>query len=380
MEKFELPNLVEELNALILRFLRDYESQNPSKKISILRPKSGSDIQDYRPGLLCNILDNRAFKIGDVNVRNPIISAPLAGISDNAYRIFASSFGSGLTFTEMVTSYGICYRHKKSLSMANITDYERPCALQIFGSDPDVLAEAAKQVEDRADIIDINMGCPVAKVLKSGSGGYLVRDEDKIKKILIKLSSVLKKPFTVKTRIGWDSSNINILRILNIAEDSGAGAISIHGRTVKQGFTGEVDYKIIKKAKEKAKIPVIVSGDIDSPEKAKEIFEYTNCDGIMIGRAAKGRPWFFTDLILSFLGYCQKPGYEIFDPAIGWKKEFSKLYLKFLIYFKGEYKAVREFRKHLSWIFKGTRGINKIRCKFFTIESLNDAENSIDNI
>lgn len=380
MEKFELSNLIEELNTLILKLLRDYESQNLSKKISKLKLKSGSVIQNYSKGLLHNLPDNRTFKIGDVNIRNPMISAPLAGISDNTYRIFASSFGSGLTFTEMITSYGICYRHRKSLSMTNITDNERPCTLQIFGADPDVIAEAARQVEDKADIVDINMGCPVAKVLKSGCGGYLVRDEDKIKKILNKLSAVLKKPFTVKTRIGWDSSNINILRILKIAEDSGASAISIHGRTVKQRFTGKVDYKIIKKVKEKAEIPVIVSGDIDSPKKAKEIFEYTECDGIMIGRAAKGRLWIFTDLILFFLGYCRKPDDVVFDPDIKWKKEFSKLYLKFLIYFKGEDKAVREFRKHLSWIFKGTRGINKARCEFFKIESFNNAENSIDNI
>ncbi len=380
MEKFELSNLIEELNTLILKLLRDYESQNLSKKIPKLKLKSDSVIQNYSKGLLRNLPDKRTFKIGNINISNPMISAPLAGISDNTYRIFASSFGSGLTFTEMITSYGICYRHKKSLSMTNITDNERPCALQIFGADPDVIAEAARQVEDKADIVDINMGCPVAKVLKSGCGGYLVRDEGKIKKILNKLSAVLKKPFTVKTRIGWDRSNINILRILKIAEDSGASAISIHGRTVKQRFKGKVDYKIIKKVKEKAEIPVIVSGDIDSPKKAKEIFEYTECDGIMIGRAAKGRLWIFTDLILFFLGYYRKPDDVVFDPDINWKKEFSKLYLKFLIYFKGEDKAVREFRKHLSWIFKGTRGINKARCEFFKIESFNNAENSIDNI
>ena len=187
------------------------------------------------------------------------------------------------------------------------------------------------------------MGCPVAKVLKSGSGGYLIQDENKIKKILTGLSSVLKKPFTVKTRIGWDRNSINILRIAKIAENSGAGAISIHGRTVKQKFTGEVDYELIKKVKEKVKIPVIISGDIDSSRKAKEVFDYTGCDGIMIGRAARGRLWLFTSILLFFLGYYDRLRDTEFDPETNWKKEFAKLYLKFLIYFKGENKAVREF-------------------------------------
>lgn len=391
MKKFELPNLINELDILVLKFLRDYDSYNLSNKIFRPKSKSDPDMLAFRPESLRGFLsgsdigmggsaDYCQFKIGDVIINNPIVSAPLAGISNNTYRIFSRFFGSGLTFTEMITSYGICYKHKKSLFMTNITDYERPCALQIFGSDPAIIAEAAKRVEGKADIIDINMGCPVTKVLKAGSGGYLVQDEDKIKRILAGLSAVLKKPFTVKTRIGWDRNNINILKIAKIAESRGASAISIHGRTVKQKFSGEVDYKLIKKVKEKVEIPVIVSGDINSSGKAKKILEYTGCDGIMIGRAARGRLWIFTDLLLFLLGYCSELKGAVFDPEIDWKKEFSKLYLKFLIYFKGEDKAVREFRKHLSWIFKGTRGINKAKREFFKIESLNDVENSIDNI
>lgn len=378
MKNFELPYLINELDRLVSKFLRDYRSRNPlnealkPEQLRYLLPNSdtGSSGND----------DSYCFKIGDVGIRNPIISAPLAGISDNTYRIFARFFGAALTFTEMITSYGITYLHKKSLFLTNITDYERPCALQIFGSDPAVIAEAARQVEDRADIIDINMGCPVAKILKSGSGGYLMQDEDKIEKILAELSSVLKKPFTIKTRTGWDRDNINILKIAEIAESRGASAISIHGRTVKQKFTGEVDYKLIKKVKEKVKIPVIASGDISSPVKAKEVFEYTGCDGIMVGRAAKGRPWLLADMLLSLLGFCSGSRVTLFEPEIEWKKELSKLYLKFLVYFKGEYKAVREFRKQLSWILRGTRGISKARREFFKIEKFDRAENFIDNI
>lgn len=272
----------------------------------------------------------------------------------------------------MATSYGIHYNHRKSLALADITGYERPCALQLFGSDPVMIAEAAVRLEERADIIDINMGCPVPKVLKSKSGGYLHRDEDKIEKIVKKVSSVLKKPVTIKTRTGWDSSSINVLKIAKIAESSGAAAISIHGRTVKQGFSGKVDYKLIKEVKEKVSVPVIVSGDIDSAAKAAEVLDYTSCEGVMIGRAAKGRLWIMMNILMGISGLYginNKKRYSEFDPGLDWKKEFSKLYLKFLIYFKGENRAVNEFRKHLAWIFKGIEGI-KLEEKYILSEGV----------
>ncbi len=391
MKKIELSNLINELAALAFRFLQDYKSRNFLKEIIKPEPEPDNNMLSFPLELFGEFLtdgntvmgsdaSSRSFKIGNVNIGSPLISAPLAGISDNTYRIFARFFGSALTYSEMITSHGICSGHKKSLSLANITDYERPCAVQIFGSDPDIMTEAAKQIENKADIIDVNMGCPVPKVLKSKSGGYLTREETKVRQIITRLSSVLHKPLTVKTRIGWDSSSINILNIAKIAQDCGAGAISIHGRTVKQGFSGEVNYELIKKVKEKVKIPVIVSGDIGSPQKAREILDYTGCDGIMIGRAVKGRLWLFANILLFLLGNGRRPGDPEFDPGTGWKKEFSKLYLKFLIYFKGEDRAVREFRKHLCWIFKGTRGISRARRELFKIESFKDAENLIGNI
>jgi tRNA-dihydrouridine synthase B len=392
VESFELSNLTNELGRLVIEFLTDYKTRN----LTGGTPKSGLNTDFKTPFLPekllpdfilkndagkvnCNIPDY-SFKIGNVNIKNPLISAPLAGISNNTFRIFARFFGAALTYTEMITSYGIYYRHKKSLALTDITDYERPCVLQIFGSDPEIMAEAAMQIEDRADIIDINMGCPVPKVLKAKSGGYLVQDEEKIKKIITRLSSVLKKPLTVKTRIGWDSNNINILNIAKIAEGSGASAISIHGRTVRQGFSGEVNYELIGKVKEKVKIPVIASGDIDSPGKAAEILGCTRCDGIMIGRAAKGRVWLLMNMLIFLLddfGRLKDPG---FDPDVDWKKEFSKLYLKFLVHFEGGNKAVKEFRKHLNWIFKGTRGISKVKGEFFKMESFEDVIDYIDNI
>ncbi len=364
MKTLKLPELICELKKLVTEFTI---AGCGVKNIS------GSGSPDCGP----------SFKIGNVEIKNPVVSAPLAGISDNTYRIFAASFGSALTYTEMITAYGIHYNHKKSLALADITGYERPCTVQLFGSDPGIIAEAAVRLEERADIIDINMGCPVPKVLKSKSGGYLHRDEDKIEKIIKKLSPALKKPVTIKTRTGWDSSSINVLNIAKIAESSGAAAISIHGRTVRQGFSGKVDYKLIKEVKEKVSIPIIASGDIDSPVKAAEVLDYTGCDGIMIGRAAKGRLWLMMNILMAISGSCDvndEKGYPEFDPELDWKKEFSKLYLKFLIYFKGENRAVKEFRKHLAWIFKGIEEINRVKCEFFKIKNFKEAIGCIEGI
>jgi tRNA-dihydrouridine synthase B len=325
-----------------------------------------------------------SFKIGKLKIHNPVISAPLAGISDNTYRIFAKAFGCGLTFSEMVTGYGIYYNHKKSNELADITEFERPCALQLFGSDPHVMAEAARMIEQRADIIDINMGCPVPKIIKAKSGGYLVNDEKKLGKIISMAASVLVKPLTIKTRTGWNKDSVNVISIARIAADSGASAITIHGRTVKQGFAGDVDYSIVKEVKKKVSIPVIVSGDIGTPQKALEVLEYTGCDGIMIGRASKGNLWLFLNIVLFLMRYREDRTDVSFNmdfkPDIDWKKRFAVLYLRFLVLFKGETRAVKEFRKHLSWIFKGVEGISKKRKKFYMIENIYDAMDTIGRI
>jgi len=328
-----------------------------------------------------------SFKIGDVAIKNPVVSAPLAGISDNTYRIFAHYFGSALTYSEMISSYGIHFNHPASLELAHVTDFERPVALQIFGSEPDILLDAAQEIEDIADIVDINMGCPVPKVLKSKSGGFLLQDEDKVEQIILKIAGGIKKPLTVKLRTGWDNNNVNIFNIARIAQSGGAAAISIHGRTVKQGFNGEVNYEIIKKVKKLVKIPVIVSGDIDSPVKAKQALDYTGCDAVMIGRASKGTPWIFFNILMSLKDRVTVSGndrvtsfYDNFSPDIDFKKKFAELYLKFLISFSDEEKAVKEFRKYLSWIFKGTRGINRFKHKFFAIESFEDVSNIMDSL
>jgi len=403
VKNLKLFELIEELRGLVIEFLENYKSKNfeikktNNKQIRVNSDPllfnnllSGSALSNYGNKMVSGApfyfnFPGRSFKIGSVTVKNPVITAPLAGVSDNTYRIFASFFGVALTFTEMISCYGIYYKQEKSLALTRITDYERPCALQLFGSDPDVMAEAACEVEGNADIIDINMGCPVPKILRAKSGGYLMNEESRISEIITRLTSALKKPVTVKTRIGWDRRSINVLKIALIAENSGAAAISIHGRTVKQGFSGEVDYGIIKEVKEKVKIPVIVSGDINSFRRAKEVLDYTGCDGIMIGRASRGRLWFLMEILMALMESQQEIEInmeiaEHFDPDIGWKRTFSELYLKSIIYFKGENKGVREFRKHLSWIFKAVPGVSKIREELVSIENYDSALKFIKKI
>jgi len=359
-----LQGLIEELKKLVYDYSAAY-----SNSLKSLNSLDNSGVSSSY------ILTGYSFKIGDVLIKNPIIAAPLAGISDNTYRIFAQYFGSALTYSEMISSYGIHFNHAASRELAHVTDFERPVALQIFGSEPDILLDAAQKIENIADIVDINMGCPVSKVLKSKSGGFLLQNEDKVEQIISKIAGRITKPLTVKLRIGWDKNNINVFNIARIAQSSGAAAISIHGRTVKQGFTGEVNYEVIKKVKELVNIPVIASGDIDSPAKAKQALDYTGCDAVMIGRASKGTPWIFFNILMSL-----KNGLADFSPDVDFKKKFAELYLKFLISFSSEEKAVKEFRKYLSWIFKGTRGINRFKHKFFAIKSFEDVSNIMGSL
>lgn len=340
-----------------------------------------------------------SFRISDIKINNPFIAAPMAGISDNAYRIFAKFFGCSLVFSEMATSYGLMLKHEKSFDITRITDYERPCAVQIFGNDPDIITEAASMIEENADIIDVNMGCPVPKVLKTKSGGYLLNEPQKIGRIVRKLKEIIKKPVTVKLRIGWDENNINVLEIAKIVEFEGVDAVSIHGRTVKQGYSGKADYEYIKKVKSIIKIPVIASGDIQSAYRAKQVLDYTGCDGLMVGRAARGNPWIFPELLLGLLKI--RTNKEIIDDKQAQnslksyendtlidnfilfndiKIQTMKLYLKFIIHFKGEDRAVKEFRKMLGWSFKGQRDITSIRNGFFKIESFNDAEEILESL
>jgi tRNA-dihydrouridine synthase B len=381
-----IQGLIEELKKLVCNYNTAYS--NSLKSLNTLSASAANNLLNNSGLLPSYTLDGHSFKIGNILVKNPVIAAPLAGISDNTYRIFARYFGSALTCSEMISSYGIHFNHAASLELAHVTDFERPVALQIFGSEPAVLLDAAQKIESIADIVDINMGCPVPKVLKSKSGGFLLQDEDKVGQIISKIAGRITKPLTVKLRIGWDKNSINIFNIARMAQASGAAAISIHGRTVKQGFGGEVNYEVIKKVKEFVSIPVIASGDIDSPAKAKQVLDYTGCDAVMVGRASKGTPWIFYNILMNLKnGLNTVSGdsrdisfYNDFKPDIDFKKKFAELYLRFLMSFSSEEKAVKEFRKYLSWIFKGTRGINRFKHKFFAIESFEDVSKIMENL
>jgi putative TIM-barrel protein, nifR3 family len=377
--------LLLELKSIVLSYIKEftlyhqpYIGDFEAGEKNLLKDFSGSF--NYKQPLRC-------FKIGGVPIKNPVISAPLAGISDNTYRIFASAFGSALNFTEMISSYALHYKHSESLLLGMITEHERPCGVQLFGWDPAILSEAAEIVEQYGDMVDINMGCPVPKVLKAKSGGFLLTDEENIAKIISAVKGKIKKPVTVKVRLGWDKNSINIEKVAKIAEANGAGAITIHARTVKQGFSGEADYGFIKKVKASVKIPVIASGDIGSPVRAKQVLEETGCDGVMVGRAAKGNHWIFFDMLAALGIPDPVSGQNLafitdryFKPSIGFKQRFAKLYLKILMGFKGEDKAVREFRKHLVWIFKGVHGISRVKSDFFSVSSYEDTLKVINSI
>jgi tRNA-dihydrouridine synthase B len=388
-DKKELENLVTELKKLAGLL---FELIGKSYDLNYI--ESGCDFSE---DLSKAVLDS--FKIKEVKINNPFIAAPMAGISDNTYRIFAKFLGCSLVFSEMATSHGLMLKHEKSLDITRITDYERPCAVQIFGNDPDIITEAALMIEENADIIDINMGCPVPKVLKTKSGGYLLNEPSTIGRIVKRLKNKIKKPVTVKLRIGWDDNSINILDIVKIVEAEGADGLSIHGRTVKQGYSGKADYEYIKKVKNSINIPVIASGDIQSVYSAKQVLDYTGCDGLMVGRAARGNPWIFPELLLGLLkirenkeisnekhtqnrlkSYVKDPLIDNFILSNDIKIQTMKLYLKLIIYFKGEERAVKEFRKILGWAFKGQRDITSIRNGFFKIESFGDAEEILESL
>ena len=316
------------------------------------------------------LMRERSFYIGDVFIKNPLIAAPLAGISDNTFRMFSSYFGSALNYSEMISSNGIKFKDKKSLDLAKVTGFERPCSIQIFGNDPDVMATAAKIIEEMADIIDINMGCPVHKILKSKSGGFLLKDTENAKRIMEAVIGAVSKPVTVKTRLGWDDDN-NVSKIARAAQDLGISALCIHGRKVKQGYKGFADNGLSEEIAGSLKIPVIFSGDIDDPLKADRLLDSSNCKGIMIGRAIRARHHLLKDIYLNLNSKKMTIGQK--DPGIGWVKTYLDLYLRSIISFKGEYRGIREFRKHFSWSLKGRKGAAAMRKKIFELEDISQA-------
>lgn len=306
-----------------------------------------------------------SLKIGNVEIKNNLILAPMAGVTDLPYRRICKEHGCGLVCSEMVSAKAILYGNKNTIKLIESHDEERPLSLQLFGADPDIIAEmAAKVSEEEVDLIDFNMGCPVPKVVNNGEGSALMKDPKLVEQILTKLVKASKKPVTVKFRKGFDSSSINAVEIARIAEASGVAAIAVHGRTREQYYTGKADWDIIKQVKSQVSIPVMGNGDVFTPEDARNLMEYTGCDGIMIGRGAQGNPWIFSRT-LEYL----RSGIVPPTPS---KQEIYETIVKhatMMVEFKGEYIGIREMRKHASWYTKGLPNMAKFRKDMNEIES-----------
>ena len=296
----------------------------------------------------------RKLKIGNVELNNNILLAPLAGITDRAFRLICEKYNPGLVCTEMISAKGLYYDDKKTEQLLNMKDEKRPIAVQIFGSDVESMGYAAEYVSKYADIIDINMGCPAPKVVKNGDGSKLLLDLDKARAIVEEVVKRATVPVTVKFRKGWDANNIVAVEMAKICEEAGASAITIHGRTRSEFYSGTADWDIIRKVKESVNIPVIGNGDVKSAEDVKRMFEETNVDGIMIGRGTLGNPWIFKQIEDELNG-------KDFSISNQEKLDIILEHLNLMLEDKPERVAVVEMRKHISWYIKNTKDASKVR-------------------
>lgn len=315
------------------------------------------------------------MQIGKVSIKNNVFLAPMAGVTDMAYRAICRQFGCGLTYTEMVSAKGMYYKSENTKELLALAPEEKPAAIQIFGSDPDIMAGIAAEIERAgADIIDINMGCPTPKIVKNGDGSALMQKPELVAQIVRKVSEAVTVPVTVKMRKGWDDDCVNAVEIASIAEENGAKAVTVHGRTREQFYTGKADWSIISKVKQAVKIPVIGNGDISSPEDAKAMLEETGCDGVMIGRGAQGNPWIFRRTV-EFLS----SGELLPEPSYEEKVEMALLHLGKTIELKGEFIGVKEMRKHLAWYLKGMPGAAGIKSEVFKLEKASEVQELLED-
>ncbi|MCD8103456.1 MAG: tRNA dihydrouridine synthase DusB [Lachnospiraceae bacterium] len=306
------------------------------------------------------------MKIGNVSLDNNIILAPMAGVTDLPFRLLCREQGAGLVCTEMVSAKAIYYHNKNTDVLLSVSPDERPVSLQLFGSDPDIISEMAAAIEDRPfDILDFNMGCPVPKVTKNGEGSALMREPKLVEEIITKTVRRIHKPMTVKIRKGFAEDEINAVEIARIAEASGAAAVAVHGRTREQYYSGKADWDIIRQVREAVKIPVIGNGDVDSPQAAKRMLDETGCDGIMVGRAARGNPWLFHQ-IREYLD----TGTILPRPTQDEVREMMLRHARMQVEFKGEYIGIREMRAHISWYTAGFPNSSRLRAAVNQAETL----------
>lgn len=292
------------------------------------------------------------MRIGKVELESNILLAPMAGVTDKAFRMIVKPFGPALMYTEMVSGKGLFYKSKKTADLLTADESEKPVAVQMFGHDADIMSEIANSaLEYGAAVIDINMGCPAPKIVNNGDGCALMKSPETAAKVISAVCRAVDVPVTVKFRAGWDDKSINAVEFAKIAEQSGASAVTVHGRTREQFYSGTADLDIIKAVKAAVKIPVIGNGDIIDGGSAAHMLEYTGCDGIMVGRAAEGNPWIFKE-ISAYL----KDGTVLPPPDLDERREVALKHLGLLVEFKGEHRGVLEGRKHMAWYFKGVSG------------------------
>ncbi len=316
------------------------------------------------------------MKIGNLELANNVFLAPMAGITDRPFRTICHEMGCGLVYSEMVSAKGIYYNNENTKMLLDVGEEERPVAIQLFGSDPKIMGAIGKKIEYiNSDIIDINMGCPVPKVVKNGEGSALMKTPELAGRIIKSLVESQKKPVTVKIRKGFDDNNINAVEMAVIAEENGASAVAVHGRTREQYYSGKADWDIIKSVKKAVSIPVIGNGDVFKPQDAEDMLEYTGCDAVMIARGAQGNPWIFKRTIELL-----KSGVLIDGPTPHEKAQMALRHANMLISYKGEFVGVRQMRAHMAWYIKGVQGASVIRDKINHCESYDEMAELLENI
>lgn len=316
---------------------------------------------------MCKNMDN--LNIGGVPLKSHAVLAPMAGVSDRAYRELCVRFGAAYCVSEMVSSKALSFNSKKSEELMEISDLERPCGIQIFGDDPKCMADAAKHaLENKPDIIDINMGCPAPKISSNGSGSALMKNPRLCGEIVKAVTAVTDTPVTVKIRKGWDDDSVNAVEVAKICESAGAAAITVHGRTRQQYYKPPVDYDIIRAVRESVSVPVIANGDIDSAERAKEVMDITGCDLVMIGKATLGNPWIFSQIN----AYLENPNVKIHTPDLEERLGVMIEHIGKMVEYKGEHMAMLQARKLVVGYFKGMKGAAALRNEAGKIKTLDD--------
>lgn len=310
------------------------------------------------------------MNIGNVKLENPYILAPMAGVTDLPFRLLCKEQGAGLLCMEMISAKALQYNNKNTKALLEIHPEEFPVSMQLFGSDPDVISEIAKRIEELPfQILDINMGCPVPKIVKNGEGSSLMNRPELVYEIVSKTAKAIRKPVTVKIRKGFDDDHVNAVEIAKIIEEAGGAAVAVHGRTREQYYSGKADWDIIRQVKEAVSIPVIGNGDVTSGESAVRMREETGCDGVMIGRGAQGNPWIFAEL----LEY-EKTGVMPPRPNAKMIRDTMLRHAKLQMEYKGEHLGIREMRKHVAWYTKGLKGSAKLRDEINKVESYEELE------